>query len=87
MFNWLLEIYVKGFNKESEVIKAIKLRTKRRVFKEWKTNLKKLKKENKKINRENKFLVDTFRKIILTSKVFIAIKKLRVINGKKRIRS
>ena len=76
MFNWLLEIYVKGFEKESEVMERLQLRKKRRVFRNWKKAMRRLKKENRKREKENKELVDTFRRIILTSKVFIALKNL-----------
>ena len=81
-----MEIYVKGFNKESDIIQEVNRRKKKRIFEEWKKNMNKMRRENLIRETENRELVQTFRRIILTSKVFIAIKKLRVIKGKKRIK-
>lgn len=84
MFNWLLEIYVQGYNKESDITEVIQKKKKKKILKAWKRSLRRLKKENRRRERENNELIFTFRRIILTSKVFIAIKKLRVMKGKKR---
>lgn len=77
MFNWLLEIYVHGYEKESQVVRAIQLRKKRNLFGAWKKAMRKLKKENRRRERENQELVDSFRRIILTSKALLTLKSLR----------
>lgn len=83
MFNWLLEIYVKGFNRESDIMREIRQRRQLRVLWAWKGLMGRLRRENRAREAENRELVDTFRRIILTSKVFIAFKKMQ---RKKRIR-
>ena len=83
MFNWLLEIYVKGFNRESDIMREIRQRRRLRVLWAWKGLMGRLRRENRAREAENRELVDTFRRIILTSKVFIAFKKMQ---RKKRIR-
>ena len=77
MFNWLLEIYVNGFNIESNAFEKMNLFRKKRLFAAWKSAMPRLKKENRKVRRQNRKLVQTFRKIILCSKVFIGIRKLQ----------
>ena len=78
---------MKGYNKESDIIQEIKIKKKRKIFQKWKESVSELKKENYLRDKQNQELVDTFRNIILTSKVFIAIKKLRLMKGKKRNRT